>query len=74
MKSELCRQVLRAVESAGEIDSVELGRRVGAGAELLRDVLGQLRRQGRITIDSDAELTRVIVRLAPPQVDLFQVA
>lgn len=66
--------VLRAVESAGEIDSVELGRRVGVGAEELREMLGQLRRQGRITIDSDAALARVLVRLAPPQATLFMVA
>jgi DNA-binding GntR family transcriptional regulator len=66
--------VLRVVEGAQEIDTAELGRRLGVGAEDLREVLGQLRRQGRITIDSDAELTRVLVRLAPPQATLFLVA
>jgi hypothetical protein len=66
--------VVRALEREGTLDTDQLLQLTGATRDELLDALTELRHADRITIDSDAELTRVVIRLAPPQVDLFQVA
>lgn len=66
--------VLRALEREGTLDTDQLLQLTGATRDELRDALTELRHANRITIDSDATLSRVFVALAPPQATISQVA
>lgn len=66
--------VLRALEREGTLDTDQLLQLTGATRDELRDALTELRHADRISIDSNADLSRVFVKLAKQGALFGQVA